>query len=123
MIVLDQLRRASRVVTSSLTVIECARGIIRAAELKRITRIDELAALRLLDMEETKWNVHDMSDQVVARARGRFPIEPVRSLDALHLATALIVQESVGNIVMLSLDERMRQNAEALGFELSPNLK
>ena len=44
-VVLDALRNADRVVTSSLTALECARGINRAMIDGRITAVQQLAAL------------------------------------------------------------------------------
>lgn len=118
-VVLEQLRGATRVVSSSLTAVECARGLARASAAGRLSRVDELAALRLLDRAESSWDVHALSGPVLARARGTFPIELVRTLDALHLATALRFQEVLGAIVVLSFDERIRRNAEAMGLRVS----
>jgi len=119
-VVLDALRNADRVVTSSLTALECARGINRAMIDGRITAVQQLAALRLLDDAQSAWHVHAMNDRVVARARAQYPAEPVRTLDALHLATALVIQESVGPLTLLTFDDRVRVNANALGFGLLP---
>lgn len=119
-VVLDALRNADRVVTSSLTALECARGIHRAMIDGRITAVQQLAALRLLDDAESAWHVHATNDRVVARARAQYPAEPVRTLDALHLATALVIQESVGPLTLLTFDDRVRVNANALGFGLLP---
>jgi predicted nucleic acid-binding protein len=120
-VVLEQLRSAARVVSSSLTAVECARGLARARAAGRLSRTTELAALRLLDMAESSWDVHDLTERVTARARGTFPVEPVRTLDALHLATALVFHEALGSVVVLSFDERVRQNAQALGLPISPS--
>lgn len=44
-----------------------------------------------------------------------------RSLDALHIATALFIQREMGEaVVMCTLDVRMREAAEALRFEVFP---
>ncbi|MGE0441452.1 MAG: type II toxin-antitoxin system VapC family toxin [Gemmatimonadales bacterium] len=110
------LNGAERVVTSSLTAIECARGLARARAAGRITSRDELAALRLLDVAEGNWDVLQITERVVARARGTFPVEPVRTLDAIHLATAGLAMEAVGAVAALSLDDRIRENFERLGF-------
>jgi len=118
--IVQALSAAARVVTSSLTLVECSRSVARARAARRIDRSGELAALHLLDDAATSWNVLDLSDRVVARARGTFPDEPVRTLDALHLASALLVHEEVGSVVVLSLDDRIRANAEALGMPLAP---
>jgi len=113
---------AERVITSSLTAVECARAIARGVALGRIRQVDELASLRLLDVAAAGWDTHDLSDRVLARAQMRFPSEPVRTLDALHLATALLLQEGLGSlpISMLALDDRVRENAERLGFRVLP---
>lgn len=50
----------------------------------------------------------------------RFPNEPVRTLDALHLATAVLFREALGSVTMVSLDERVRSNASGLGLEVAP---
>ena len=117
--VVASLAKAGRVVTSALTPVECARGLARARQLNRITHAEELAALRLLDDAVASWNVMDLSDQVAAYARSTFPIEPVRTLDALHLATAQVFDNAIGPLSMLSLDDRVCENAEALGMQLA----
>lgn len=117
---LEALKSAERVFTSALTTVECARGIARARASGRITTVEELAALRLLDEAEPQWHTHDLSEEVLVRARGRFPVEPVRTLDAFHLATVQLLQEALGAITVLSLDDRVRENARALGIDVTP---
>lgn len=120
----DQVREiltnAERVVSSAMTGVECARGLARARADGRLSARDELATLRLLDVAESTWDVHDLADRVLARARSRFPVEPVRTLDALHLATAAVFLEELRQATVLSLDERVRANAVALGLDVAP---
>ena len=120
-IALRELEGADSVVTSSLTAVECGRGLARARALGRVSIADELAALHLLDVAESSWDVHDLSDRVLSRARSSFPSEPIRMLDALHLATALIFREALGDVCVLSFDERIRGNARALGLPVTPS--
>jgi hypothetical protein len=54
------------------------------------------------------------------RARRPFPREPVRTLDALHLACLLSLRDELPEIAVVSLDGRIRTNADALGFDLRP---
>jgi len=49
-----------------------------------------------------------------------YSFEPVRTLDALHLATALVSNAAVADLEVLSLDARIREAASALGFQLQP---
>jgi predicted nucleic acid-binding protein len=54
---------------------------------------------------------------VLARALEPFPL-PVRTLDALHLATALYVATAGQEVVLATLDDRMRQAARSLRLRL-----
>lgn len=114
------LEGAERVVSSTLTQVECARALARGVGSERLGRGDELAALRLMDEAATAWVTLEMSGRVLARARAPFPVEPVRTLDALHLATAVAFREELPDLVVLSLDERVRANAEAMGITVGP---
>lgn len=55
-----------------------------------------------------------------ARAEQSFPVEPVRTLDAIHLASALLLRHSVPDLVVVSTDEHIRTNASQLGFAIFP---
>ncbi len=114
------LREAERVVSSPLTEVECARALSRAAATGRIVRTEELAALKLLETAAASWVTLELSDRVLIGARARFPTEPVRTLDAIHLATALIFREVLPRLTVVSLDERVRVNAEGLGMTVRP---
>jgi predicted nucleic acid-binding protein len=119
--VIAELEGAEQVVTSALTGVECARALARARVGQRIRAVEERAALHMLDEAMVSWHVLDVSEDVVARARGEFPREPVRSLDALHLASASLLFDAAGTLVLLSLDERVRANGRALGMQVMPN--
>jgi hypothetical protein len=54
--------------------------------------------------------------------RRPFPVEPIRTLDALHLAGALAARREIPEIRLLSLDRRVRDNARELGFALEPQV-
>lgn len=61
-----------------------------------------------------------IDSEVVARSRRPFPREPLRALDAIHLSTALVARNLAAEMCVLSLDERIRGNAVALGLDISP---
>ena len=114
------LANAERVVSSTLTTVECARALARGSATGRIGRTEGLAALKLVDGGAASWVTLDLSGQVLSRARAPFPVEPVRTLDALHLATAITFRETFPSLTVVSLDHRVRANAEALGLEVRP---
>ena len=45
-----------------------------------------------------------------------FPIEPIRTLDAVHLATAELLDEAPQVVTIVTRDVRVRDNARALGY-------
>jgi predicted nucleic acid-binding protein len=116
-----ELARAGAVVTSRLSSIEVARALARNERERIITQAARLAAENAFADAAASWTIHALDDDVVARAAARFPVEPVRALDAVHLATAVVHADLTGrSLCMLSTDERVRDNARALGFTLKP---
>jgi hypothetical protein len=57
-----------------------------------------------------------VTDAVLARVRRPFPVEPVRTLDAVHLATAELSGEPPQLITILTRDARVLENAKAMGY-------
>ena len=66
------------------------------------------------------WVIFDLDAEVVERARRPFPAEPIRTLDAIHLATATLAQSLVSELAVLSLDDRVRASARQMGFRVLP---
>jgi predicted nucleic acid-binding protein len=117
----DVLRRAALVTASDLTLLECDRVLIRAVTLKEI---DEAAAADRrgrLNAAAAHWHIWRVSSDIVERARHPFPAEPVRTLDAIHLASALAARSVVPGVELLSLDDRIRRVGRQLGFRLRPD--
>ena len=69
----------------------------------------------------TRWTLLGLDEEIIERARRPFPSEPVRTLDAIHLASALTARKAVSELAMLSLDGRVRRAADSLGFVLMPS--
>lgn len=108
------------IVASDLTVVECERVVIRAWATGGISEADRTDLASHLARTSTHWTRLRLDEQVVERARRPFPIEPVRTLDALHLASLLVARSAVPGLRLLSLDQRIRENAARLGFEVVP---
>ena len=116
----EVLRHAEFVMASDLTLLECDRVLIRAVT---TGEIDEAAAADRrahLNAAAGHWHLQRVSWDIVERARHPFPAEPVRTLDAIHLASALAVRSAVPGVELLSLDERIRRAGKQLGFRLQP---
>ena len=113
---LKSLRTKARQVTSALTVAEAARAIVRARIGERLTPDAERAAVRALRRFEHRCYVVAVTDDVLARVRRPFPVEPVRTLDAVHIATAESLGEPPQLMTIVTRDHRVRENAKALGY-------
>src|SRR6478735_7427746 len=110
-LVADTLAHAELIVASDLTLIECDRVLIRAVlidELDEADADDRHARLRAV---ATRWTLLGLDDEIIERARRPFPAEPIRTLDAIHLASALVGRKAVPELAMLSLDTRVRKAA------------
>lgn len=113
---LKELVAGGPVVTSALTFTEASRALIRGRVAGRLTSTDERLALKALDTFERRCSIVSITDAVLTRAGRPFPVEPIRSLDAVHLATAEILGEPPQLVTIVTRDIRIRENAEALGF-------
>ena len=116
----DDLRNEDRVVTSELTLIECDRVIHRRVangwiDVSQVQRLrTELAEV------SSAWNITPIGPEVVDRARASFPDDLIRTLDAIHLASAMTARVSLGNVDLLTLDDRIRSTGLLLGFRVLP---
>lgn len=111
----SSIRAKGQRVTSALTAAEASRAVLRARLLGRITAQQERAALLTLQRFERRCYVVSVSEAILARAGRRFPVEPVRTLDAIHLATAEALGDPPALVTIVTRDLRVRDNASALG--------
>lgn len=111
---------AEAVVVSELTLIECERVLLRAVMADGISEAEMGDRRATLNRAATHWTRLGLGQDVMDRVKRAFPAEPVRTLDALHLASALLARSAAPGVRLLSLDERVRQNGEALGFDVLP---
>jgi predicted nucleic acid-binding protein len=116
----DVLRRAEVVMASDLTLVECDRVLIRAVTLGEIDEATAADRRAHLNAAAAHWHLWRVSSDIVDRARHPFPAEPVRTLDAIHLASALAVRSVVAGVELLSLDDRIRRAGVQLGFRVQP---
>ncbi len=119
-VVAAALAAADIVIASDLTVIECDRVIVRAVALGELRESDALDRQARLNAVSARWTLLGLDDEIAERARRPFPVEPIRTLDAIHLASALTARKAVPDLVVLSLDARVRETATALGLPLLP---
>ncbi|MGH9630151.1 MAG: type II toxin-antitoxin system VapC family toxin [Bryobacteraceae bacterium] len=109
------IRALGQRITSAITVAETSRAVLRAHLSGRITVQQQRAALLTLQRFARRCHIVSVTETILAHAGRPFPVEPVRTLDAIHLATAEVVGEPPALVVVISRDRRVRDNATALG--------
>jgi predicted nucleic acid-binding protein len=115
------LAAAEIVVASDLTLIECDRVILRAAALRELTEAEAADRRAHLAVAASHWQILRMAPEIVERARHPFPGEPIRTLDAIHLASALVARTAIAGLALLSLDDRVRKAGKKLGLDVIPD--
>lgn len=114
---------AEKRLSSALLRIECLVGIRRAGVLQGESadggwveqRIAELG--RYTDELDCK-RPDDEIEEIIRRTPA---LSDCRTLDAVHIATALLFRPLFGEpITMVSVDKRMRKVAERMGFPIMP---
>lgn len=115
----NAVRAKGRRVTSALTLAETGRAILRARAAGRLTPQQVRASVQALHRFERRCYVVAMTDGVLARVRRPFPVEPVRTLVAVHLATAESLGEPPPLMTIVTRDSRVGENAEALGYAIA----
>jgi uncharacterized protein len=114
---LREWRRVERPVSSELIRLECLRTIDRA---RLRLRLDDAAVARhrasVLEYLDT-FELVRMDDVVLARAADPFPTL-LGSLDAVHLATALLVRSRNDDLLLATHDRELGDAARAVGFRV-----
>lgn len=113
------LAEAELVLSSDLTLLECERALLRGSATGDLSEGDVAHRQAILRTAARHWMLLGFAPAVIERAQRSFPNEPVRTLDALHLAFALEARQMVAEVTILSLDRRIRESARRLGLELT----
>jgi hypothetical protein len=114
------LAAAEIIVASDVTLIECDRVLLRAAVLGDLTEVEAADRRAHLTAAASHWQVLRLAPEIVERARQPFPGEPIRTLDAIHLASVLVARTAIVGLKLLSLDVRVRNAGKKLGMDLIP---
>jgi hypothetical protein len=104
------------VVTSALTLAESERALVRAETGRLLSASDGQRLRGMLQLAQAGWMRMAVTEEILSRACRSFPVEPVRTLDAIHLSTALAFTKAMPDLRILSFDHRILDNAVALGI-------
>lgn len=114
--IMSTINKAETVASSILTLMETERGLIRAENRGLISGADVLKLRGLLIKSIGDWIWMEITEEVQSRTKKPFPIEPIRTLDAVHLATSLEFLATFPELKVLSHDRRILANLEPLGL-------
>jgi predicted nucleic acid-binding protein len=113
------------IMSSELMEIECRRVLLRCRLQDELTDETLVEAVRRLDRVLDGIDLLELSPAIKRRAMESFPVS-VKTLDALHLSTALAIGSTMdgeavqrparGKVVLFSLDRAMNLGASALGM-------
>jgi predicted nucleic acid-binding protein len=107
----SRIADAPLLITSRLSLVETSRA------LTRVRNAGGVAEKRLADAErevEAVWarsEVWELTREVCELARTVAPSRPLRTLDALHLATFVLARRRMEGLELLTTDDRLREAA------------
>ncbi len=103
----DLMRTASDFHLSRLTLVESNRTLLRLGVEARATEVDLADAQRALRAIVTRSIVWEISREVCDLACRVSPTVPLRSLDAIHLATWQLVRRLDSELRLVTTDRRL----------------
>lgn len=105
------------VVTSALAPLEALSAISTKRRGGSLSTSAFRAAVRRLEEERSRWTLVEIGPAVLLRAESVIRTVPTRTLDAVHIASALFFQETGGgDVPFLTADSKQRQSASAAGL-------
>jgi predicted nucleic acid-binding protein len=104
-----RLESAPTLLTSRLTLVEAARALLRVRQLGRVSESRIADVERELEQLWARCELWELTPAVCELARHVAPGKTLRALDALHLATFLLARRRIEGLVLLTVDDRLRE--------------
>jgi predicted nucleic acid-binding protein len=113
------LLRHYGVIASQLVSIELASAFRRRLDDRVISYLDYQHAIHGVMKDRCHWDLIPAGAKVLSRAEKLLAAYPVRAFDAIHIASALYVRETVGlGLPFVTGDQRQREGAMFAGLEV-----
>ena len=106
-----RIRTAPVLVTSRLALVESARVLVRLRTTERVAEQRLADAEREIDAVWARCEIWELTRTVCDLARHVAPTKPLRSLDALHLATFVLARRKLEGLELVSVDSRLTDAA------------
>ena len=105
---------ASTLVTSRLSLVEAGRAFLRLRASGQASEEQLADAGRELDALWARCEIWEITPLVCETACQVAPAKPLRTLDALHLATYLLARRRIENLELLTADQRLAEAARGV---------
>lgn len=117
--VAQRLLQQYRFLSSAIAPVEVLSILSRRCTLGKLTQCDFFAIRSRLNKDRSYWELVEVGEIVLNQAEDLAQKTGLRTLDALHLASALTFQAASGlTIPFMTADVRQRKAAESLGLNL-----
>jgi stalled ribosome rescue protein Dom34 len=103
-------------VTSALAFVESRRAMAIRRASGRLDEAGYRQAIEALVAIERRCDLIVMAPDILTRTAASFSVEPVRTLDAIHLASIESLDEDPQNVVVVTRDKHIEVNARAMGY-------
>lgn len=106
------ISNATVLLTSRLSKVEAARALLRLRLLARASEEALADAARELDALWSRCEVWELTAAVCELAGSVAPTKPLRTLDALHLATYVLARRRIPGLELRTADTRLADAAQ-----------
>ncbi|MGH7813533.1 MAG: type II toxin-antitoxin system VapC family toxin [Candidatus Binataceae bacterium] len=115
------LTRRFRLVSCAIVYLEAASAFSRRRVAGEIDERAYQATTARLRADRAHWELVGVNDSLLTRAEEVITRTTVRALDALHIAAALVFQESSGmRLPFITADARQANAARSMGLQVTP---
>ncbi|MGE0643535.1 MAG: type II toxin-antitoxin system VapC family toxin [Nitrospira sp.] len=112
-----RLLRGVQLLSSSIMPVEAMSAFSRRRASGDLTQRDFLAIRSRLHKDQAYWELVEVSETVLLEAEDLVEKTNVRTLDAIHLASAIVFQSETGLMIpFITGDAKQRAAAHMLGF-------
>ena len=113
--------RAEEITTSIIAYVEMRTALARKLRRNEIARPDYNLALEDFKRDWSSYTIIPVSQELASSAASLAERHALRTLDAIHLASAKILAENIGDpLVFVSADNELLQAATQEGLAISP---
>ena len=113
-----RLLRRNECVTSAVLPVELRSGLRRRAAEGSLEAAQLPAILKHVAADRPYWTLVDVGTEVLAGAEALVAAHPIRTLDAIHVASAqlFVARVSMPDLIFVSADKRQTETAVAVGL-------